>query len=115
MAQLSEILASVLRDVALARAESDKMSARLAQEYSKDEMLKHFPVPRVDIDQMTIQLRAAFSQRDKSGMQVIIDASSLKELGEAVSVITLTTGVKNYELVQRSDGSKSPPVLIESR
>ncbi len=59
MAELSDVLGSILRDVAHARVVSDTFSRDISREYERDVILRLFPVPRVEIRDASIDLRFA--------------------------------------------------------
>lgn len=59
MASLHDILGALLRDAALARAETDRFVRSLSDEYRNDDLLRAFPVPRPEIREMTIDLALA--------------------------------------------------------
>jgi hypothetical protein len=67
MAELTEVIGSVLRDVARARATSDAFSREVSREYLDDEILRMFPVPRVEIGGVEVDVGfvvAEVSRRD---------------------------------------------------
>jgi hypothetical protein len=54
--QLYQIIGSVLRDVAQARYMSDRYSRQISYQYEKDSLLRTFPVPRVEVDEVEFDL-----------------------------------------------------------
>lgn len=60
MASLHDILGAILRDAALARAETDRFVRSLGDEYRNDDLLRAFPVPRPEIRELSIDLALAF-------------------------------------------------------
>jgi hypothetical protein len=61
MAELHHIIGSILRDISQARATSDIYSRNLSKYYEQDPLLRRFPTPRTDIDEIEIDLKFAIS------------------------------------------------------
>jgi hypothetical protein len=61
MPELHHIIASILRDISQARASSDIYSRNLSKYYEQDPLLRRFPTPRTDIDEIEIDLKFAIS------------------------------------------------------
>lgn len=59
MAELTQVLGAILKDVAQSRVISDSFSRDISVEYANDPILVSFPVPRVEIRQASIQLQFA--------------------------------------------------------
>ncbi len=59
MAELTQVLGTILKDVAHSRMISDTFSRDISVDYARDPILVNFPVPRVEIREATIQLRFA--------------------------------------------------------
>ncbi|MGY1582046.1 hypothetical protein [Streptomyces sp. MN13] len=59
MADLTDVLGAVLRDIARARVVSDLFSRDISKEYAADPILEAFPVPRADIRQASVGLAFA--------------------------------------------------------
>ena len=73
MAELTEVIGSVLRDVARARATSDAFSREVSREYLEDDILRMFPVPRVEIGGAEVDVGfvvAEVSRRDVDRVHV---------------------------------------------
>jgi hypothetical protein len=62
MVKLSDALGALLRDVAYSRMKSDIFSRDAGLEYLKDPILKLFPVPRVEIRSIEIDLAFAVTE-----------------------------------------------------
>lgn len=62
MAELSQVLGSMLRDIARARVQSDVFSSEVSREYLGDEIMKMFPVPRAEIGTADVDMALAVSQ-----------------------------------------------------
>lgn len=61
MADLQQILGAILRDLAKARFSSDLYSRSIARYYEGDYLLRKFPVPRADVDEVEIDLKFSIS------------------------------------------------------
>ncbi len=57
MAQLQHFLGSILRDIAQARVASDVYSRDASRFYEEDPVLRRFPVPRVDLSEVEVDLK----------------------------------------------------------
>jgi hypothetical protein len=68
MAELHQVIGSILRDIAQARISSDIYSRNMSKYYEQDPMLRRFPTPRTEIDEVEIDLKftVAGMQRDPS-------------------------------------------------
>ncbi len=54
--ELYQVIGSVLRDVAQARFMSDRYSRQISYQYERDSLLRTFPVPRVEIEEVEFDL-----------------------------------------------------------
>jgi len=70
MPQLTEVLGTVLRDLARSRVVSDIFSRDVSLEYEQDPVLSAFPVPRVEVKQAAIQLRFAINAVERRASDV---------------------------------------------
>ena len=57
MADLQQIVGAILRDLAKARFGTDLYSRSIARYYENDYLLRKFPVPRADIEEVEIDLK----------------------------------------------------------
>lgn len=57
MAIIADIIAAILRDIAIAQDRSNKFSAKLSKEYEKDTLLKYFPVPNALLSEFELDLK----------------------------------------------------------
>ena len=57
MADLHQILGAILRDLAKARFSADLYSRSIARYYEANDLLRKFPVPRADVDEVEIDLK----------------------------------------------------------
>ena len=61
MPELNQVLGSILRDVARARFTSDLYSRNIGRFYRQDGILRRFPVPRAEIDEIEMDLKFVIS------------------------------------------------------
>ncbi|MFN3996671.1 hypothetical protein [Algoriphagus sp.] len=59
MSQLNQIIASILSDINEAKSKADFASRDLAQAYASDEILKYFPVPKIGISNLEVEIKYA--------------------------------------------------------
>lgn len=61
MAELDQIVGAVLRDIAQARFASDIHSREISRYYEQDALLRRFPVPRSEVDEVELDLKFVIS------------------------------------------------------
>lgn len=61
MAELHQVIGSILRDITQARITSDIYSRNLSKYYEQDPLLRRFPTPRSEIDEVEIDLKFTIS------------------------------------------------------
>ena len=61
MAELYQVVGSILRDITQARCLSDLYSRDISQYYAEDRVLRYFPVPRVDISEASFTVSFVIS------------------------------------------------------
>lgn len=66
MATFENVLGSILRDIGEARVSSDIYARDASFAYQKDPVLRRFPVPRVDISDLEVDLKFSISGIKKS-------------------------------------------------
>jgi hypothetical protein len=59
MPHLKQFIGGLLEELAQARADADHFSAQLSQQYAEDELLQHFPVPRMDMGTVRFRMKVA--------------------------------------------------------
>lgn len=62
MAEIRHIIGAILQDIAQARFSSDIYSRDISRYYEQDALLRRFPVPRSDIEEVDIELKFAFDK-----------------------------------------------------
>lgn len=62
MADLQQVVGAILRDLAKARFASDLYSRSIARYYENDYLLRKFPVPRSDVEEVEVELKFSISE-----------------------------------------------------
>jgi len=62
MARLSEFLGGLVSSISDARVNSDIQSLKIAEEYAKNDLLKHFAVPRMRVDKVELNIPVAIDK-----------------------------------------------------
>ena len=68
MADLQQVVGAILRDLAKSRFSADLYSRSIARYYENDYLLRRFPVPRADVEEVEIDLK--FSIAEVAGSEV---------------------------------------------
>lgn len=76
MPELHHILGSIFRDIAQSVFTSDMYSRDISRYYEQDPLLRHFPVPRTEVDELEVQLKFAISGIDLNPAQSVSRESS---------------------------------------
>lgn len=66
MADLQQIVGAILRDLAKARFSADLYSRSIARYYENDYLLRKFPVPRADVEEVEIDLKFSIAGAPES-------------------------------------------------
>lgn len=69
MSQLNQIIASLLSDINEAKSKADESSRNLARTYASDDVLKFFPVPRIGIQNLEVELKYAIESVEEKPFQ----------------------------------------------
>lgn len=100
MSQLNSIIASILSDVNEAKSIADGASREIAKSYASDQILRYFPVPRIGIQNLEVEIKYAVegveekplnnSQSQKKIADFILDFSreTARELKNSVEKVT---------------------------
>ncbi len=71
MPELHHILGSIFRDIAQSVFTSDMYSRDISRYYEQDPLLRHFPVPRTEVDELEVQLKFAIANIDLNPVQSV--------------------------------------------
>jgi hypothetical protein len=66
MADLQQIVGAILRDLAKARFSADLYSRSIARYYENDYLLRRFPVPRADVEEVELDLKFSIAEVPES-------------------------------------------------
>ncbi len=66
MAELQQILGNILKDIAQARVTSDIYSRNISKYYEQDPLLRKFPLPRTEINEVEVDLKFVMSGLESS-------------------------------------------------
>lgn len=69
MSQLNQIIASLLSDINEAKSKADESSRNLARAYASDDVLKFFPVPKIGIQNLEVELKYAIESVEEKPFQ----------------------------------------------
>jgi len=67
MANLDRVLGAIISNVARGRSQGDAAVVELAKMYLADDVLKSFPIPRMSLDEVVIELRVGISAMAQPG------------------------------------------------
>lgn len=70
MAKLGAFLGGILSSISDARVNSDIQSIKIADEYAKNDLLKHFAVPRMRFDKVEVNVPVAISELIEKSQKV---------------------------------------------
>jgi hypothetical protein len=70
MVKLSDALGALLKEIAQSRIQSDLFSKEVSREYSQDPFLKLFPVPRVEIRSLDLELAFAVAEAKQKDVKI---------------------------------------------
>jgi hypothetical protein len=86
MPKLGEVIGALLADAAQARVQADLEAVKIAEAYSRHELLKHLPVPRFRLPEITVDLPvlvSAVEGLDSGGARIFGEPTSA-EITKAV-------------------------------
>lgn len=64
MAGIDDIIGALLRDIANSRVTADMYSRNISRYYEQDPVLRRFPVPRMEVDSLEMDLKFAISNAE---------------------------------------------------
>lgn len=99
MPTLNQVIGTILQDIGKAKQTADVLSKEIGEQYKNDAILKHFPIPRVGIKDLTINLKFAVTNVENGEIEVVVTNSELEKISEAnISSLQLNTEIKNYQI-----------------
>lgn len=68
MSNLSKVVGAILRDITAARSQADLQAREISRLYAADDILRYFPVPRAEVQDIRIELKfAVHSEKVRPG------------------------------------------------
>ncbi|GAB4574498.1 MAG: hypothetical protein Kow0077_21370 [Anaerolineae bacterium] len=110
MAELTQVLGAILKDVAQSRVISDLFSRDASLQYAQDPILVNFPVPRVEIKEASIQLKFAVNAVEEAP----VDTDSLTQAGITQLADDLSTRMYAV-LVEESEKREDLEAFLEEQ
>jgi hypothetical protein len=100
MARLSDFLGGLASGICDARVNSDVQSLRIAEEYAKNDLLKHFSVPRMRIDKVELNIPVAVDSLMEKTQRIYqpidnqrFSAKAYQQVLKSLSVTSLSSEV----------------------
>ena len=98
MPTLNQVVGTILQDIGKAKQVADMSSKEISEKYRQDGILKHFPIPRVGIKDLTINLKFAVTNTDNDEIEIAVTNSELENIPEAnISSLQLNTEINYYQ------------------
>ena len=88
MSQLNSIIASILSDVNEAKSIADEASREIAKSYASDQILRYFPVPRIGIQNLEVEIKYAVQDVEELPIN---DSQLKKKMADFISVFSRET------------------------
>lgn len=85
MSQLNSIIASILSDINEAKSIADEASREIAKSYASDQILRYFPVPRIGIQNLEVEIKYSVQGVEE---QPVNKAQSQKKLADYISTFS---------------------------
>lgn len=82
MSQLNSIIASILSDVNEAKSIADGASREIAKSYASDQILRYFPVPRIGIQNLEVEIKYAVEGVEEKPLN---NSQSQKKIADFIS------------------------------
>ncbi len=113
MAKLNEVVGGILQDITSAKVIADRHSATIYKEYEKDSILKFFPIPKLEINSIDLELKFIVNKVGGSGTEtdVSIEFEKIKSVSEiCISSAKINLSISNLtqaKLLQTYDKSQT--------
>lgn len=95
MVKLSDFLGGLVSSISDARVYSDIQSVKIAEEYAKNDLLKHFAIPRMRVDKVEINIPVAVEKLIEKSRNVYEPIDNVKFSSIAYQQILKTLVVTN--------------------
>lgn len=99
MPTLNQVIGTILQDIGKAKQTADLSSKEIGEQYKNDAILKHFPIPRVGIKDLTINLKFAITKVENDEIEIAVTNSELEKISEVnISSLNLQTEINHYQI-----------------
>lgn len=95
MAKLSDFLGGLVSSISDARVISDIQSLKIAEEYAKNDLLKHFAVPRMRVDKVELNIPVAIDKLLEKNQKVYEPIDNKSFSAKAYQQILKSLAVNN--------------------
>ncbi|GMQ28707.1 hypothetical protein [Algoriphagus confluentis] len=85
MSQLNGIIASILSDINEAKSKADEASREIAKAYASDQILRYFPVPRIGIQHLEVEIKYAVTGVEEKPANPALSKQRLADLAAVFS------------------------------
>ncbi|MFN3802928.1 hypothetical protein [Belliella pelovolcani] len=111
MSQLDRILSSIFSDINSAKAQADMTSREIANRYISDDILQYFPIPRVGIENLEVELKYVIEYVEEKVENTSQSQQRLADFVQKFSISTaqelrkaISNEAKSNELYQELEG-----------
>ncbi len=95
MVNLGDYIGQVLAELTIARVQADLEAVRVAELYSRHELLKHFPIPKIRLSEFDVELRFLILDTETKPKKNIV----VKQIGKNFKKFTMeVVGRRNITL-----------------
>lgn len=102
MSQLNQIIASILSDINEAKSKADFASRDLAQAYASDEILRYFPVPKIGISNLEVEIKYAVESVEEKPIE---SSQSQQRLADFIRRFSQNTAKEIRDTVAKTSQS----------
>lgn len=95
MAKLSDFLGGLVSSISDARVKSDIQSLKIAEEYAKNDLLKHFAIPRMRVDKVELNIPVAIDKLLEKSQKVYEPIDNKSFSAKAYQQILKSLAVNN--------------------
>lgn len=95
MAKLSDFLGGLVSSISDARVNSDIQSLKIAEEYAKNDLLKHFAIPRMRVDKVELNIPVAIDKLLEKSQKVYEPIDNKSFSAKAYQQILKSLAVNN--------------------
>lgn len=105
--ELKTVVESLLSGFVAARAEADKVSVSVAREYQECDIRRNLPVPMVDIESVSVDLRFAFDENSEPDLADIHEKQNTATKGAAGDLYKKIRGLRSVASSYKNTDQRS--------